>query len=234
VIVRNIHTVDYCVIHTKPNMFKSLGLGQAAKTLSRGLHTRREVMVSQTRDILANSALEEWAGRNIEMTNKSILLLTNNITRNRGVDIKATFFLGREEEANMTDMETMVFESLPRDLLMVAPPVTSVNHLIEEGGQRCISVHLELVKEVKTKIVLTALEQIGKKFLGESSIQRIKLVRPDNEWFPGLGEVKAELERTMKEVEMIKRSNPRPVSPFKDPSSSGTRNGAVLQTSFGN
>ena len=105
--------------------------------------------------------------------------------------------MGREEEANMTDMESLVFNNLPEDLLMIAPPVTSVNHLIEEGGQRCISVQMELVKEVKTKIVLTALEQIGKKFLGESSTRRINLVRPDNEWFPGIGEMKAEIERTV-------------------------------------
>lgn len=215
-------------------MHTTLKLNMAARSLARGLHTKREVMVSQTRDIMANTALEEWAGRNVEKTNKSLLLLTNNITRNRGVDIKATFFLGSEEQANMTDMETLVFTSLPEGLLMTAPPVTNVNNLIEEGGQRCISVQLELVKEVKTKIVLTALEQIGQRFLGERSIKRINLVRPDNEWFPGLGEMKAEIERTMKEVEMLKRSVPRPVTPFKGPASSGSRNGAFLQNSFGN
>jgi len=178
-------------------MYTTLKLNKAARSLARGLHTKREVMVSQTRDIMANTALEEWAGRNVEKTNKSLLLLTNNITRNRGVDIKATFFLGSEEQANMTDMETLVFTSLPEGLLMTAPPVTNVNNLIEEGGQRCISVQLELVKEVKTKIVLTALEQIGQRFLGERSIKRINLVRPDNEWFPGIGEMKAEIERTV-------------------------------------
>jgi len=215
-------------------MFNTLKLKMAARTVSRGIHTKREVMVSQTRDIMANTALEEWAGRNVEKTNKSLLLLTNNITRNRGVDIKATFFLGNDEEANMTEMETLVFNSLPQDLLMIAPPVTSVNNFLEEGGQRCISVQMELVKEVKTKIVLTALEQIGKKFLGDSSIRRINLVRPDNEWFPGLGDMKDEIERTMKELEMLKRSTPRPISSFKDPATSGERSGFYLKNSFGN
>ena len=74
-------------------MFNTLKLKMAARTLSRGLHTKREVMVSQTRDIMANTALEEWAGRNVEKTNKSLLLLTNNITRNRGVDIKVESYM---------------------------------------------------------------------------------------------------------------------------------------------
>jgi len=169
-------------------------------------NSKREVLVSQTRDIMANTALEEWTAKNLEGSNKSLLLLTNNITKARGVDIKATFFLGNGEPADMTEMEALVFTSLPKDLLMKAPPVVSVNNLLEEGGQRCLSVQLELVTEVKTKTVLGALELIGKKFLGNGSPGRIKLVRPDNDWFPGLGKLKAELEQTVSNLLLLSKA----------------------------
>jgi len=169
--------------------------------------SKREVFVSQTRDMMANSALEEWTAKNLEGSHKSLLLLTNNINKNRGVDIKATFFLCNEEPADMTEMEALVFTSLPQDLLMKAPPVVSINNLLEEGGQRCLSVKLELVKEVKTKTVLGTLELMGKKFLGNgSSTARIKLVRPDNDWFPGLGKLKAELEHTVSNLLLLSKA----------------------------
>jgi len=218
-------------------MFSSLRLRSLAKPLSRSMHAQREVMVSQTRDLLSNIALEDWTSRNVDSAKRSLLVLTNNITRARGVDIKATFFLPSKEESDVdaSYLESLVLTSLPPDLLMNKPPLTTTNHIVEEGEQRTISVTLDVVTEVKTKTVLWTLETIGRKFLGDTDLHRIKLVRPDDGWFPGLSDIRAELERTLLEVEkMKKRSQPR--VPFKDPSSgsgSSSSGGRAMQNSFG-
>jgi len=167
----------------------------------------REVYVSQTRDMISNIALEDWAVRNIDPEEKSLLILTNNITKS-GIDIKATF-LGPHMDLRSERLEEMVISCLTPDLLLKSLPTTNI--MVDRGSMSSHSVQMELVpEEVKTKTVLKVLENIGKKFLAEMDGQeqckgKINLVRPDGGWFPGLSEIREELEKAMTEVERLKR-----------------------------
>lgn len=227
-------------------MFSPLRLKSVARLASRSMFTansphlapQREVFVSQTRDLLSNIALEDWASRNVDVARRSLLILSNNITRGAEVDIKVTF-LAPPEDTDYTDyLEELVLTSLPPDLLMKRPPLTA-NLAGEGGGQRTLSVTLDLVKEeVKTKTVLKALETIGKRFLADSTEQdfrtmtRLNLVRPDDGWFPGLAKIRAELEQTVTEVERMKKRRQR-VATFKEGNHSGYNGAGQLQNSFG-
>jgi len=51
---------------------------------------RKEVLISQSRDLLSNTALEDWMAKNLNLQEKSVLILSNNITLNNTAEIKAT------------------------------------------------------------------------------------------------------------------------------------------------
>jgi len=167
----------------------------------------REVYVSQTRDLISNIALEDWAVRNINPSERSLLILSNNITKS-GVDIKVTF-LGPQMDLRSDRLEEMIISCLTPDLLLKSLPTTRI--MVDDDNMTSHSLQMELVpEEVKTKTVLKVLENIGKTFLGEMESQeqckgKISLVRPDGGWFPGLAEIRDELEQRMSEVERLKR-----------------------------
>jgi len=228
-------------------MFSPLRLKSVARLASRSMFTansphlapQREVFVSQTRDLLSNIALEDWASKNVDIAQRSLLILTNNITREAGVDIKVTFLAPQDDTDYTNYLEELVFTSLSPDLLMKRPPLTT-NLAGEMRGQRTISVQLELVKEeVKTKTVLKTLETIGKRFLADSTEQdfrtmsRLNLVRPDDGWFPGLAKIREELEQTVIEVERMKKRNQRVTAASKEGKHVGYNGGDQLQNSFG-
>merc|ERR1719266_1564314 len=93
-------------------------------TRSLSTRVRREVMISQSRDLLSNTALEDWAVKNINLEEKSVMILSNNITRTpapAAVEIKATLVDGgafwRAEE-----FDRLVLASLPPDLALARLP----------------------------------------------------------------------------------------------------------------
>jgi len=165
----------------------------------------KEVYVSQTRDLISNIALEDWAVRNIDPSERNLLILTNNITKS-GVDIKATF-LGSHVDLRYDELEEIVLSCLTPDLLLKTLPTTKIR--MDDDNMISHSIQMELVPgEVKTKTVLKVLESIGNSFLADDQKQykgKIHLVRPDGGWFPGLAQIKEELEQKMSDIEHLKR-----------------------------
>jgi len=197
---------------------------------------RREVIVSQSRDLLSNVALEDWAAKNMNLKAKSLLILSNNITKSSGVDITATL-LDAETYWKVKDFEELVFSSLPSDLPLKSIPDLEISHECLDSGSRSYSIHLNLSEDVKTKTVLKALETIGKKFLQEMenqdsvnrAISHVSLARPDDGWFPGLEEMRAELEERFSQVEKLKTQQLK-INDKKKKVSNGYNQ---LQNSFG-
>jgi len=195
---------------------------------------RKEVYVSQSRDLLSNVALEDWAAKNVNLQDKTLLILSNNVTKSAGVDIKATL-LDAKTFWKVQDFDELVLTSLPSDLPLKSIPDLEANHDCLDSGSKSYSLLLNLSEEVKTKTVLQALETIGKNFLCQDAESRngdlahISLVRPDDGWFPGLEEIRAGLEaecaivRKIKTQKLKMRARDRAVS--KDYSQ--------LQNSFG-
>jgi len=169
--------------------------------------TRKQVFVSQSRDLLSNVALEDWAANNVNLQAKTLLILSNNVTKNAGVDIKATL-LDAQTFWKVKDFDELVLSSLPPDLPLKSIPDLASNHDCLDSGSQSYSLHLNLSDDVKTKTVLEALETIGKNFLryekDNNSLTRLSLVRPDDGWFPGLEKIRYELEERFSQVEKLK------------------------------
>lgn len=172
---------------------------------------RKEVYVSQSRDLLSNVALEDWAAKNVNLQAKTLLILSNNVTKSAGVDIKATL-LDAQTFWKVRDFDELVLSSLPSDLALKSIPDLEANHDCLDSGSKSYSLHLNLSEEVKTKTVLQALETIGNNFLCQEAdaesknadLAHISLVRPDDGWFPGLEEIRAELESQFAQVKKLK------------------------------
>jgi len=197
---------------------------------------KKEVFVSQSRDMLSNVALEDWAVQNTNLYEKTVLILSNNVCTNSNIDIKATL-ISANTLWKVEDFDSLVLSSLPPDLPLKSIPNLEVNHECLDGGSQSYSLKLSLSQEVKTRSVLQALQTIGDRFLNDENmgdkrnqeLDHIQLVRPDDGWFPGLQKIKAEIEENMKMVEKIKTSKLRL---NKEKKKSG-KDYSPLQNSFG-
>jgi len=171
---------------------------------------KKKVFVSQSRDLLSNIALEDWAVKNMNFKDQSLLVLSNNLTKTPGVDIKATL-LDTEVFWKVEDFNKLVLGSVPPDLPLESIPDLEASVEQMDSGSQAYSLHLKLSSDVKTKIVLKALETIGNNFLGKdeaaepkkNELARINLVRPDDGWFPGLEKVRVELEERLAQVDKM-------------------------------
>ena len=183
---------------------KSLKMMMTTRSLS--TRVRREVMISQSRDLLSNTALEDWAVKNINLAEKSVMILSNNITRTTAtaaVDIKATLVdsgaFWRAEE-----FDRLVLASLPPDLALARLPDLETARRSLEPTATSYSLHLELAAEVRTRTVLATLERLGWGFLRGDQFEaahdcptHLSLVRPDDGWFPGLEAIRSDLEMNL-------------------------------------
>lgn len=162
--------------------------------------TRKEVMISQSRDLLSNTALEDWMAKNLNLKEKSVLILSNNITLNNTAEIKATL-LDENTYWRTKEFNSLVLSSISSDLpLAKIPDFNEFEGMLEPFGTN-YSIHLELTNVVETKDVLKTLEKIGWKFLNEDLYEtnyecptHLSLVRPDDGWFPGLETIRRDLE----------------------------------------
>jgi len=192
-------------------MFKTI-LGSkwllASATNARSMSSimRKEVMISQSRDLLSNTALEDWTANNVNLQRKSMLVLSNNITKANTVEIKATL-LDSEAFWKFKQFEDMVLSSLTPDLSLNKLPELSTSQGYLDPSSCSYSIHLELTKDVTTGTVLSALEDIGWRFLEGDLFEEyydcpthLSLVRPDDGWFPGLEKIRQQLQMDMKEV----------------------------------
>lgn len=163
-------------------------------------------MISQSRDLLSNTALEDWTANNVNLQRKSMLVLSNNITKANTVEIKATL-LDSEAFWKFKQFEDMVLSSLTPDLSLNKLPELSTSQRYLDPSSCSYSIHLELTKDVTTGTVLSALEDIGWRFLEGDLFEEyydcpthLSLVRPDDGWFPGLEKIRQQLQMDMKEV----------------------------------
>jgi len=197
---------------------------------------RKEVFVSQSRDLLSNVALEDWAAKNMNLKKRTLLILSNNVTKASGVDIKATL-LDANTFWKVKDFDELVLSSLPPDLALTSIPDLEVNHDCLDSGSQSYSLHLNLSEDVKTKTVLHALETIGNNFLSHevdatsqnADLAHISLVRPDDGWFPGLEKIRAELEDKFTQVEKLKTQQLK----IQDKKKKVSKDYSQLQNSFG-
>jgi len=213
----------------------SAALCQNSKRFSSSC-VRPQVFVSQSRDLLSNVALEDWAAKNTDLQTKSLLILSNNVTKTAGVDIKATL-LDAQTFWKAKEFDELVLSSLPADLALKNIPDLDVNHDSLDAGSKSYSLHLNLSEDVKTKTVLNALETIGNKFLCQEEaadskndgLAHINLVRPDDGWFPGLGEIRAELEEQFDQVKKLKTQELK----IKERKKRISKDHSQIQSSFG-
>merc|ERR1712002_73604 len=117
-------SVDYNMLPVKA-MRKQTGLG-LVRYYTRSppvFGPNREVMVSQSRDLARNIALEDWTVRNTDLSSKNILILTNNLSKSPSdttvIDIKATL-LCDDANDNAEAFERMVLSSLPTSLPLLS------------------------------------------------------------------------------------------------------------------
>ncbi|XP_023331944.1 uncharacterized protein LOC111704054 [Eurytemora carolleeae] len=162
-----------------------------------------EVMVSQSSNLLSNTALEEWIRRNMNFKQKNLLLLSSSLS-NKGRNIKACFLgeagLRKDTQANL------VFQSIPRDAVL-----TQLPEICLEDGEGSIRVSVPLENNGETS-ALNTIQNIAEMFIrnerGEDekgSGCRLSLVRPDHGWFPGIEDIEKELEMNLAEIQSIQR-----------------------------
>jgi len=185
-------------------MFASTSLvSRSFATYGRYIHNTpacavREVMVSQSRDLNRNTALEDWAVRNLDIKAKNVLILTNNLslspTNATVLDIKATLIESNVAE-KAAEFEELVLSSLPPSLLLSALPDLERGRALLEPDALSYTVRLQLHTEVKAKDVLNTMNAISRNFLKDENLMRLSLVRPDDGWFQGLESVRADLEK---------------------------------------
>jgi len=185
-------------------MFASTSLvSRSFATYGRYIHNTpacavREVMVSQSRDLNRNTALEDWAVRNLDIKAKNVLILTNNLslspTNATVLDIKATLIESNVAE-KAAEFEELVLSSLPPSLLLSALPDLERGRALLDPDALSYTVRLQLHTEVKAKDVLNTMNAISQNFLKDENLMRLSLVRPDDGWFQGLESVRADLEK---------------------------------------
>eukprot|EP00088_Acartia_fossae_P033430 TRINITY_DN3421_c0_g1_i12.p1 TRINITY_DN3421_c0_g1~~TRINITY_DN3421_c0_g1_i12.p1 ORF type:complete len:216 (+),score=44.16 TRINITY_DN3421_c0_g1_i12:254-901(+) len=204
---------------------------QFCRTGFRGLSTSHpksislQVLVSQSNDLVANVALEEWMKRcSTHRTNNLLLLLSSNtIVHNNYKSIHA-FFSGEDERGKtlstdqLAQQANLVFSALPKDTALVELPMVRV--AAEENGKgNNLLISLPLDSHVDDDVLKTTLQCIANSFVqkcrggdGGYSLSRISLVRPDGGWFPGIQEIQRDVQLSLKEIEAIKldKANGKP------------------------
>lgn len=200
--------------------------------------TRKEVMISQSRDLLSNTALEDWTAKNINLKEKSVLILSNNITLNSTAEIKATL-IDENTYWRTKEFNSLIHSSISSELpLAKIPDFNEFEGMLEPYGTN-YSIHLELTKDIETKDVLRTLEKIGWRFLNEDTFEidyecptHLSLVRPDDGWFPGLETIRWDLETNM--MERMKAENTGHIKFDVSTNSKCHKNNAkIMQNSYG-
>jgi len=167
-------------------------------------------MVSQSTNLMANSALEAWVRRNASFKRKNLLLLSSSCIDSGGHNIKACFLTETGSPPlnhEYNEQAELVFGSLPKGAVLSKLPVVTVG---EDDGSVLISVPLDNPKEGDVVCTLqTIADNMLTKGMDISSSNRISLVRPDGGWFPGIEEIQQDMELSFKEIDAIKNDKNR-------------------------
>jgi len=166
----------------------------------------KQVMVSQSENKWANQALEDWVCRNVDLRTKNILILSKNKGGSVVTPTITATFIGKDLDSKERYQECLVYASLPASLPLSALPLPPAQL---ESGCLSLSVQLELAEDVDDKVVMNALQKIGDNFLSHNplvgSTPRMSLVRPDDGWFPGIGQIQSDLEAIVQQVGLRKK-----------------------------
>lgn len=167
------------------------------------VHRPIEVMVSQSVNQLANSALEAWLRRSKNFKHRNVLFLSSS-NSNKGRNIKACFLNEEEETGGAQAAASLVLQSIPQDVALSELPEV----VVDEGSVR-VSLPLDHPEE---KSVRCTLQNIADRFTETSAAQeddkcsvRVSLVSPDRGWFPGIQEIQDDLETNLRELAAIRR-----------------------------
>ena len=167
-----------------------------ARSFSTASHreVRREVIVSQSEDQLSNVALEDWMMRKTDLSQKTLLILSRSITRASTLEIKATL-LDKDTFWKVGEFEELVLSSLSPSLpLSRLPDVRRMWEMVDRSSSS-VSLQLYVSREVESHIVLDTLDSLGWRFLAGRG--QLSLVRPEEDWFPGLLQIKSLLVQSL-------------------------------------
>ena len=151
---------------------------------------KKEVIISQSQDLVSNVALEDWMLRHVDLRQKSLLILTNSIIGDSTMEIKATM-LDEETLGKVKELEELVLSSLSPSLPLARLPAVSRMCELTDSTSLSVSLQLEVSRRGERLAVLHTMETLGWRFLLGRG--HLSLVRPDEDWFPGLGRIKSEL-----------------------------------------
>ena len=156
--------------------------------------------------MLSNIALEDWVAQSSHLKQKTVLILSNNITKSNNIEIKATLLDG-QSYWKAAEFDSLIMGSVSSDLCLKKLPDLDNFHRKLDPSSCGYSVHLELTEDVKTATVLETLETIGWKFLQYDVFMddydcptHLSFVRPDDGWFPGLKNIRKELEQKFSQI----------------------------------
>jgi len=169
-----------------------------------------QVVVSQSQNKWANTALEDWMARHVDLSTKNVLVLSKNAADlGAPCNITATF-LANELLSKPRFQDDLVFSHLPESLPLSSLPTPQCSAGLLEGGSHSISIRVEISETAKQKDVLEAMTRIAQGYLdmdtSKQKFRRLSLVRPDDGWFPGIGAIQAELETVVQKIDLAKRN----------------------------
>jgi hypothetical protein len=176
-------------------------------------------MVSQSNDLVANMALEEWIKRSNTHRNSNLLLLSINALK-QGTSIHALFY-GEESGPRqcmdeLKEQANLVFRSLPKDTALTELPVVRV---AEEERNLLISLPVHDMDDMAVKTTLQCIAdtfiQKGGGTAGEYELSKLSLVRPDGGWFPGIQHIQKDLEESLKEIEAMRSDKTSDMNPLE-------------------
>jgi len=182
-------------------MFSAFSMMTKLPILARGYSSVpvgfREVMVSQSTDIASNTALEDWVVRKGRKDRASLLLsLSNNKTSS---SLRATL-ISNEMESKSEELESVVLSSLSPTLPLISLPDFESGREHLSASSLSYTVQLVLAPTSSKDEVFSTLTKIAHSFLeiGKDGrrvepFERLSLVRPDDDWFPGIERIREEL-----------------------------------------
>ena len=121
-------------------------------TITRHLSTvsrrevRREVIISQSLDQVSNVALEDWMVRKVDLSQRSMLILTNSLTRSSTLEMKATL-LDSDSYSMVGDLENLVLSSLTPSLPLTRLSGVARMWEMVDRSSSTVSLQLELSRD---------------------------------------------------------------------------------------
>jgi len=185
-----------------------------------GLAPIHQVVVSQSQNKWANTALEDWMARHVDLNAKNILVLSkNNADLGAPCNITATF-LAHELLSKPRFQDELVFSHLPETLPLIRLPTPQCGAGLLEGGSHSISIRVDISEAAKHKDVLEAMTKIAQGYLdmdaSNQKFRRLSLVRPDDGWFPGIGALQADLETVVQQIHLGRRNKAKKLRKRQD------------------